>query len=596
MQQYRRLLQYPWSQRRAFLLILLLTLASTLATALQPWPIKLVVDHVLATNEIPAILKSLFRAAHVQPSGNALLIFAVVGGLLIFAINSFIESALALVWTRSGRRMIFDLAEELFAAFQRRSILFHKRHSVGDVMARITGDSWCTYLIADSLFFAPIHAALILAATFFLMWQLDPKLTWVSVLTAPVMVIASAFMGKSLRAAAKSKREIESNIQSHLQQTLAGMPVVQAFEQQHREQSRFQDFAAAAIRNQQRSAFLLGIANLGSGLVAAVGSGVVLWIGSHRVVAGQMTIGSLLAFLAYLAILQVQFKVFAGLFPALQQHRASADRVIEILNAEPEIPERAQPLSLQNVRGEIRFENVTCGYETSRPVLRHVNLTIAPGEIIALVGASGAGKTTLTQLVPRFLDLTEGRVLVDGHDVRDLELASLRQNISLVFQDSVLLPVSIADNISFGRPSATRAEIISAAVAAGANDFIQKMPEGYDTVVGERGATLSGGERQRIAIARAFLKNAPIVILDEPTSALDSQTEAQIMSAFESLLKGRTALIVAHRLSTIRHAHRIAVMQQGTICEVGTHEELMLRGGHYARLHDVQFAKTDNVV
>jgi ATP-binding cassette subfamily B protein/subfamily B ATP-binding cassette protein MsbA len=308
-----------------------------------------------------------------------------------------------------------------------------------------------------------------------------------------------------------------------------------------------------------------------------------------------MTVGSLLAFLAYLAILQAQFKVFAGFFPALQQQRASADRVIESLNATPEIPERAKPVVLENVHGEIRFENVSCGYEPGQNVLRNVNLNIAPGETIALVGASGAGKTTLTHLVPRFLDATEGRVLVDGHDVRDLELASLRRNISLVFQESVLLPISIAENIAFGRPEATRYEIIVAAKSAGADDFIQKLENSYDTVIGERGATLSGGERQRVAIARAFLKNAPILILDEPTSALDTQTEAQIMSAFDSLLKGRTALIVAHRLSTIRRANRIAVLQQETICEIGSHEELIRRGGVYARLHDAQFAKAHDV-
>jgi ATP-binding cassette subfamily B protein/subfamily B ATP-binding cassette protein MsbA len=550
---------------------------------------KLVADHVLGQLPLPGPLAAGFRALDAEPTRLRLLAFATVGGLLLFAFHSGIELVLTSTWTVAGRRMVYDLAQELFARLQRRSLLFHSRHPVGDSMSRITGDSWCVYQFVDTVIFAPGHALVTMALMVLLMAGLDSRLTLLALAVAPFMVGASFLIGKPLHLAAKLKREIESRIQSHLQQTLTGIPVVQAFVQEDREQERFRRFADDAVRAQQRSAVLGSINSLGSGFVATLGAGAVLWFGARHVLEGTLTVGSLLVFFVYLTALHNQVKTFAGIHTAWRTVSASLERVLQMLEAEPEVAESRAAPALPPVRGHVVFEDVVFGYEPGRPVLRDISFEIQPGQTVALVGPTGVGKSTLAGLLLRFFDPWAGSIRIDDREVRAVQLQSLRGQMAVVLQEPFLFPLSVAENIAYGRPGASRQEIEAAARAANAHAFIARLPCGFDTVIGERGATLSGGERQRLAIARALLRSAPILILDEPTSALDAGTESQLLEALERLMAGRTTFLIAHRLSTVRRADRILVLQDGRVTESGTHAQLLARGEFYAHLHEIQF-------
>ena len=589
MHDYLRLFAYARRQRGFLAVVFLLTVAASAVGALQPWPIKLLIDHVLEKRPLPSWLSSIGE----DPS--ALIPWLAVATLVVFLLNAAIDAALAWSWTVAGRRMVYQLAQDLFAQLQRRSLLFHKRASVGDLMGRVSVDNWCLYQLVDAVLFAPGHALLSIGLMIFLMSRLDVQLTWISLAIAPAMVAASFFVGKPLRLAARLKREIETRIQAHIQQTLTGIPVVQAFGQEERENLRFKGFAEEAIRTQQRTALLGSVNSLTTGLVTALGSGLVLWVGARQVMAGTLELGSLLVFLFYLTALQAQMKIFATLFTTLSGLSGSVQRVLEVLDAAPELADPPHPSEPRTLTGTLRFENVSFGYEPGRPVLKNVDFEIRRGETVALVGGSGAGKTTLAQLVPRFADPWEGRVLIHGQDLKQWSIKSLREQVALVLQETFLLPLTVEENIRLGRPTASRAEVEAAAKAANASEFIAALPQGYDTVMDEHGATLSGGERQRLAIARALLKDAPILILDEPTSALDAVTEAQILEALERLMQGRTTLIIAHRLATIRRANRIDVLDHGQIVESGTHSALLARDGNYARLHRLQHGTTASV-
>jgi len=580
MQNYLRLLRYARRQRSVFSLIFALTIIAAGLSAVQPWPVKVLLDRLQQAQA------GLAKTA--QPLSPGLLAVIVAAGLLLFMLNAAVDASLSWRWTASGRRMVYELAEDLFARLQRRSLLFHKRNTVGDSLSRVTVDCWSVYQITDALVFSPLHALLSMGAMIFLMAQLDLRLTLLALATAPAMVAASFLLGKPLRAAARLKREIESRIQSHIQQTLTGIPVVQAFAQEERESLRFRGFADAVIRSQQRSALLSSVNSLSSGLITTLGSGIILWVATRHVLGGILSLGSIFVFLVYLNSLQAQMKVFAGLYTTVQGLSASVNRAVEVLNAAPDLPEKPDAAPLARAAGCVEFESVTVGYSPERPVLTNISLQVGVGETVAIVGVTGAGKTTLVNLIPRFMDPWEGRVLIGGHDVRDLQLKSLRNAIGLVLQESFLFPISIAENIAYGRPEATREQIEAVARAANAHGFIAGLPQGYDTVIGERGATLSGGERQRLAIARALLKDPPILILDEPTSALDSQTEGLILQALERLMKGRTTFVIAHRLSTVRRADRIVVLSHGQIAEDGSHGELLERRGEYARMQEIQ--------
>ena len=588
MSTYRRLLHYALPYWRGWMLIVVVTLLSTAFGLLQPWPMKVLVDNVLGDQPVGGTIASVTERLPGAETPHGLLAWMVVAGLAIFAVNSLIEVVLTFAWIRVGQRMVYDLAGDLFARIQRRSLLFHARSSVGDSMSRVTGDSWAIHTVVDTLLFAPLDALITTIGVLIVMIRLDAGLTLASFIVAPLMVGSSLVFGRPIRNVGRLRREIDGRLQSHLQRTLSGIAMVQAFGQEDRELARFREITGAAIETEQRGSLIGGTNWLLVGLSTALGTGLILWLGANRVLDGNVTVGTLLVFLAYLGILQSQLKTFTGIYTALQGVGGSVDRVMEVLDVPPEVADYPEAHDLSSVRGQLRMENVTFGYEAEHPVLRNVSLEAHPGEMVAIVGPTGAGKTTLVGLIPRFFDPWAGRVTIDGHDLRDVRLRSLREQVALVPQEPFLFPISVAENIAYGCPGASPEEIEQAARGANAHDFIASLPDGYDTVLGERGETLSGGQRQRLAIARALLKDAPILVLDEPTSALDAETEAVLLEALERLMTGRTTFVIAHRLSTIRRADRIIVLRDGEVVESGTHAELIVRPALYARLHELQ--------
>ena len=592
---YKRLLKYPISYWRGWVFILIVTLLTTAFGLLQPLPMKILVDHVFDQKPVSEGLAQILSWIPYTSSTRGLLFWVAVAGLLIFAVNTALDIILTFSWIRVGQRMVYDLMRDVFAYVQRRSLIFHTRNSVGDLMSRITGDSWCIHTITDTLLFAPGHALVTIIAMVAVMSQINLEMTLMSLAVAPLMTVVSLFFGKRIRKVSRQKRESESRIQSHVQQTLSGMVVVKAFAQEEREHNRFREFSRAIIEAQKRSTLTGSFYNLLSGGFNSLGNGLILYVGAHYVISGRLTIGSLLVFLSYLGTLQGQLKAFTGIYSSLQSAGASVDRVMEVLATEQEVKNIPGASALIDVRGNVRFEKVNFGYEEKRPILRDISFEAPAGQTVAIVGATGAGKSTLVSLVPRFFDAWEGTITIDGRDVKDIELKSLRRQIGIVLQEPFLFPISIAENIAYGRPEASCKEIEAAARDANAHEFIQRLPEGYDTIIGERGATLSGGERQRLSIARALLKNAPILILDEPTSALDAQTESLLLEALERLMKNRTTFIIAHRLSTIRKADQILVLENGEIVEMGTHKELLAKEGLFESLHKMQFGKRQNV-
>jgi ABC-type multidrug transport system fused ATPase/permease subunit len=588
---YARLIPYALREWRWFLSIAVMTGLSSAAAAAYPWPMKILVDYALGQNGLPPALQAAFRWADIEPSRGALVALAALGSLLIFAVSSLLGIGLSLSWNVCGQRMVYGLAADLFAHLQRLSILFHRRRSVGDSLSRLTGDTWCIYTVIDSLLVAPFQQAITLGTLIWIGFKLDPVLAWLALAVAPLLAITSRIFGKRLKKRAKLGREAQSRMLSFVHQTLRSIPLVKTFGTESRNSRSYRRLAGQAVELAQRGNLLGRTYGLVNGLITTLGVAVVLYVGSTRVLSGAITLGTLLVFLSYVRKMESASGGMFKIFTKLKSVEASIDRLLEVLDSDEIVPEApgARPLPAP-CRGHIRFEDVSFGYEPSRPVLSEVSLEARPGQVVALVGPTGAGKTTLASLVPRFFDPWQGRVTIDGVDIRDVSLSSLRSQVSVVFQEALLLPLTVAENIGYGRPDATRDEVIEAARAAQADEFIRRLPQGYDTVLGEAGACLSGGERQRLTIARALLKDAPVLILDEPTSALDARTEAALVAALRRLLTGRTALVIAHRLSTIRGADQIAVLDHGRLVEIGSHDQLLVGSGLYHRLYMSQFA------
>jgi ATP-binding cassette subfamily B protein/subfamily B ATP-binding cassette protein MsbA len=455
------------------------------------------------------------------------------------------------------------------------------------MLSRLAIDTYSIYSVVQGLLIAPVRHGATLVSVAVLAWFMEWRLTLLAFVMMPLLVVLALYAGPWLKSRASKAREAQSQLMAFVQRTLAALPMIQAYGAETRNRIEFEALSEKAADHSLKSTFLNNAYALLNGLLMAIATAVVLFVGSQRVLEGALTIGSLLVFVAYLQTMRAALVGLATVYGSLKVTEASLNRVCEVLESEEVISEGSDSLvSGSRSRGgigEVRLERVTVGYEAGRPVLEDVSLSARAGETIALVGPTGSGKSTLVSLLPRFLDPWEGRVTIGGKDVREASLSSLRSAIGMVLQESFLLPISVAANIAYGRPEASRAEIIAAARAANADEFIRRLPDGYDTVIGERGSTLSGGQSQRLSIARALLKDAPILILDEPTSALDAQTEASLLEALERLMQGRTTFIIAHRMSTVRYADRIFVIEGGRIAEAGTHEQLRTAGGYYER-------------
>ncbi|MBI3302693.1 MAG: ABC transporter ATP-binding protein [Deltaproteobacteria bacterium] len=558
------------------------------AELLKPWPLKLIIDNVLGGQPLawPPVSswsrETLLLAACVALVG----IYLVLGGLTLFSNYTTISI---------GHRMVNDLRRDLYSHLQRLSLAFHTRRQVGDLLYRVMSDTYAIQTLTMNGLFPVLNSLILLVGMFMVMIRLDWLLTFLALAVCPILfvVVTVSPLRAWLLAAATQMHQQKSIVYSLVQWAMPAVHVIQAFTKEEDEHRRFM---AASERSLGADLRFYLLQTLYSGIVSvviALGTALVVWVGARHVLSGTLTVGELIVFTSYLASLYGSIDTISQTYGSVQEAKVGVQRVFEILEVERDLKEGQQIFPPHGAKGEVSFEGISFQYLPGQPVLKQIDLHIRPGEKVAIVGPTGVGKSTLVSLLPRFYDPQAGRVLIDGVDVREFRLKELRCQIAMVLQPPLVFPLTIRENIAYGRPEASLEEVISAARLARIHDFIVQLPQGYDTVVGEQGATLSEGEKQRLTIARAILRNAPILILDEPTSSVDAETEALIMEGLERLMAGKTTLIIAHRLSTVRRADLIVVLRAGQIVEQGTFAELMRRGGFFAYLYRTQFGQEE---
>ena len=573
MKNYKRLLQYirPYL-KQLFLAIVCIVIAAGCNLYL-PWIIKDMIDKVLADKNM------------------MMLNMICVGIVAVFLIRGIFYYGQSYLVSYIGQKVIIDVREVMFKKFQRMPMAYFDKHQTGETMSYITNDVAAIQSALVDQLIEMVTESSILIGSIVMMLYIDWKLTLLTLVVVPLVGQAMKIFGRKIKRNGTVIQERMADITSLLQESIAAVRVVKSFVREDYETKRFirqnQLNFQAAMKNVQLTSLLTPTVEF----LAALSVTGIVWFGGYEVVNNEMTAGALVAFLTYAVNLANPVKRLSRVYGNLQRAMAAVDRVFAVIDLEEPISDKPGARELPEIAGKVRLDHVSFEYKKGVPALSDVSLEVEPGQMIAFVGPSGAGKSTIANLIPRFYEITEGAITIDGHDIRDVKVSSLREQIGIVPQETLLFSTSVLENIRYGRLDATDAEVIEAAKAANADEFIRSLPQGYDTKIGERGMNLSGGQRQRMAIARAILKNPRILILDEATSALDTESEKIVQAALDKLMVGRTSFVIAHRLSTIFNADQIFVIDNGHVKEHGTHEELLKLNGLYSYLYNIQFNK-----
>ena len=575
-------------RRRTLVVLLAATLVQMVMSLAAPWPLKVILDNVVGSHRPPPWIDWLLpmlggeSKVHIaEAAAIVTVVIAVVSGAAMYVGSYFTESL--------GQCIGNDLRVRLYHHLQQLSLAYYDTNRIGAILSTLTSDVQTIQSFASASTLNIFTDSLTLVGMIVVMFWLRWDFALIALAITPLLVIFVLRVNKAIRMAVREVRTRQSDLVATLQEGLQSIEVVQAFSREDLQERQLRKVSMETVTawlNARRVSSLLSPV---VGLAVALCTGLVLWRGSLLILAGTMTVGALTVFLMYLAKFFQPVRDLAQMTNTIAQVSVGFERVQAICDADEVIPERPAPVDPPPFRGEITFDHVSFGYDAAVPVLRDVSFTIGPGQMVGIVGPTGSGKSTLVSLIPRFRDLDAGHIKIDGVDICDYKLHGLRCQIGFVLQDTVLLRGTVRDNIAFGRPDATDDEIVQAAKLANADEFITRMPDGYDSRVGDRGMTLSGGQRQRMGIARALIRDNPVLILDEPTAALDAESEELVIEALERLMEGRTVITIAHRLSTLRNAEKIIVIKDGMVAEDGTHKELLQLGGVYAELHHLQF-------
>jgi ATP-binding cassette subfamily B protein len=565
---------------------LALSVVNTIVHLLQPWPLAIMIDSVAGHHPLPPI------AAQILPSGHrywqlAILVFA---GFFLTVLGNALHVWQIAIDARIEQQMVLDFRSDLFQHAQRLSLTFHDGTKTGEMMGRI---NYAAASVGNVVMAFPpmLQAGLSLVGMFAISLWIEWHLALISLIVVPLLYYSAGLYGKRVIPRLERVQGLEWQSLSIVHESMAMLRVIVSFGREQYEFKRFREQGQQAVDERVKLTVRQTMFTLLVNTITAAGTAFVLGYGFYLVLDGRIEIGKLIVLMSYVAAVYQPLEQVSSSVSLLHTELVALRGSFQMLDVMPEVVEDPQPVELERARGEVVYDGVNFSYRGRKDTLHEVSFRAEPGQRVAIVGPTGAGKTTLMSLLVRFYDPREGRILIDGIDLKKLKLHSLRDQISVVLQEPLLFSGTVADNIRYGKLDATMEEVVQAATSAGANEFIERLPDGYETELGERGARLSGGERQRICVARAFIKDAPILVLDEPTSSIDSKTEAVILDSLEQLMAGRTSFMIAHRLSTIRHADKIVVVDRGRMVEEGTHEELLARQGLYRQLHDAQLRR-----